>query len=73
MGEKRTLTEQFAPTAKEAGQVVLAKLKAEPDTEPAAGALTLKVPKPVFARVVVATELPLTAVELKLGTLNDPL
>jgi hypothetical protein len=53
--------------------VVLAKLKAEPDTEPAAGAVTLKVPKPVFTRVAVATELPLTAVELKLGTLNDPL
>jgi hypothetical protein len=73
VGEKRTLTEQFAPTAKEAWQVVLAKLKAEPDTEPAAGPLTLKVPTPVFARVAVATELPLTAVELKLGTLNDPL
>jgi hypothetical protein len=73
VGEKRTLTEQFAPTAKEAGQVVLAKLKAKPDTEPAAGAVTLKGPKPVFVSVADARETPFTDVALKLGKLKEPL
>lgn len=54
LGANCTMTLQLVPTLREAGQLVEAKLKPGPVTEPAVGTVTVKATAPVLASVAVS-------------------
>ncbi len=71
VGANCTVTVQVPETARELAQVVDTKLKPEPVTDAAVGAVTASVPMPVLLSVAVAVLVVFTGVAGKLGVLKD--